>query len=338
MNYPKVAVVILNWNGEKHLANFLPSVFNSTYPNMEIIIGDNASTDNSLNFLKNNFPLVKVIINNKNYGFADGYNQVLKQIEADYFVLLNSDVEVTPNWIEPVIKMMEADDKIAIAQPKIRSYYNRDSFEYAGAAGGFIDTFAYPFCRGRLFETIEKDNGQYDDEIEIFWASGCALFIKANIWKEIGGLDEHFFAHMEEIDLCWRAKNIGYKVMYCGFSTVYHVGGGTLQAESPYKTYLNFRNNLYLIKKNEPLSRSIFLIPFRFCLDFLALIKFLVDKKADNAWAISKAHRHFISALFEGKIKNSPISPQQNLTGKYHSSIVFDYFIKSKKFFREIWK
>ncbi|KHJ37682.1 N-acetylglucosaminyl-diphospho-decaprenol L-rhamnosyltransferase [Pedobacter glucosidilyticus] len=338
MNYPKVAVVILNWNGEKHLANFLPSVFNSTYPNMEIIIGDNASTDNSINFLKNNFPLVKVIINHQNYGFAEGYNQVLKQVEADYFVLLNSDVEVTPNWIEPVIVMMEADVKIAIAQPKIRSYYNRDSFEYAGAAGGFIDTFAYPFCRGRIFDTIEKDNGQYDDEKEIFWASGCALFIKSSIWKEIGGLDEHFFAHMEEIDLCWRAKNRGYKVMYCGFSTVYHLGGGTLQVESPYKTYLNFRNNLYLIKKNEPLSRSIFLIPFRFCLDFLALIKFLMDKKTDNAWAISKAHRHFISALFEGKIKNSYISPQQNLKGKYHNSIVFDYFVRGKKLFKEIWK
>jgi hypothetical protein len=338
MNNPKVAVVILNWNGEKHLANFLPSVFNSTYPNMEIIIGDNASTDNSLDFLNQNFPLVKVIVNNKNYGFAEGYNQVLKQIEADYFVLLNSDVEVTPDWIAPVIKMMEADDKIAIAQPKIRSYYNRDSFEYAGAAGGFIDTFAYPFCRGRIFDTIEKDEGQYDDEKEIFWASGCALFIKSSVWKEIGGLDEHFFAHMEEIDLCWRVKNKGYKVMYCGFSTVYHVGGGTLQAESPYKTYLNFRNNLYLIKKNEPLSRSIFLIPFRFCLDFLALIKFLVDKKADNAWAISKAHRHFISALFEGKIKNSYISPDKNLTGKYHNSIVFDYFLRGKKLFKEVWK
>jgi GT2 family glycosyltransferase len=338
MNYPKVAVVILNWNGEKHLANFLPSVFNSTYPNMEIIIGDNASTDNSINFLKNNFPLVKVIINHQNYGFAEGYNQVLKQVEADYFVLLNSDVEVTPNWIAPVIKMMEADAKIAIAQPKIRSYYNRNSFEYAGAAGGFIDTFAYPFCRGRIFDTLEKDNGQYDDEKEIFWASGCALFIKSSVWNEIGGLDEHFFAHMEEIDLCWRAKNRGYKVMYCGFSTVYHVGGGTLQVESPYKTYLNFRNNLYLIKKNEPLSRSIFLIPFRFCLDFMALIKFLMDKKTDNAWAISKAHRHFISALFEGKIKNSYISPQQNLNGKYHNSIVFDYFVRGKKFFKDIWK
>ncbi|MRX46480.1 glycosyltransferase family 2 protein [Pedobacter puniceum] len=338
MNNPKVAVVILNWNGEKHLANFLPSVFNSTYPNMEIIIGDNASTDNSLNFLKDNFPLVKVIVNHENFGFAEGYNQVLKQVYADYFVLLNSDVEVTPNWIEPVIKMMEADAKIAIAQPKIRSYYNRDSFEYAGAAGGFIDTFAYPFCRGRIFDTIEKDYGQYDDEKEIFWASGCALFIKSNIWKEINGLDEHFFAHMEEIDLCWRAKNKGYKVMYCGFSTVYHVGGGTLQAESPYKTYLNFRNNLYLIKKNEPISRSIFLIPFRFCLDFLALIKFLLDKKADNAWAISKAHRHFVSALFEGKIKNSYISPQQNLAGKYQNSIVFDYFVRGKKLFKEIWK
>lgn len=337
MNSPKVAIVILNWNGQKFLEQFLPSVFNSLYQNLEIIVGDNDSTDESLNFLKNNYPKVKVIRNEKNFGFAEGYNKVLKQVEADYFVLLNSDVEVTPNWVQPVIDLMENDENIAIAQPKIKSYYKKTHFEYAGAAGCFIDYLAYPFCRGRIFDTVEEDLGQYDDDREIFWAAGCALFIKSKIWKRINGLDETFFAHMEEIDLCWRAKNLGYKVMYCGSSTIYHVGGGTLNAESPFKTYLNFRNNHYLIKKNLPPSKANFLIPLRFCLDFLALLKFIVDGKWRNAMAISRAHRHVVKALLMKRIKyNKDVSQNPNLAGIYTSSIVWHYFANSKKKFSDL--
>jgi GT2 family glycosyltransferase len=337
MNYPKVAIVILNWNGEKHLANFLPSVFNSQYPNLEIIIGDNASTDNSVQYLRDTFPLIRIISNEENLGFAEGYNRVLDKVEADYYVLLNSDVEVTPNWINPVIEMMEADDAIAVAQPKIRDYYNRSSFEYAGAAGGFIDVLGYTFCRGRIFDTLEKDNGQYNDNLEIFWATGCALFIKSAIWKRVNGLDEHFFAHMEEIDLCWRIKNLGYKVMYCGKSTVYHVGGGTLGTESAYKTYLNFRNNCYLIRKNIKPVKAGLLILFRFCLDFLALLKFLFAGKFANAMAVSKAHRHILAALFKGKVVyNKDIAANPNLTGLYRRSIVWDYFILKKTKFSSI--
>ena len=337
MNYPKVAIVILNWNGEKHLANFLPSVFNSQYPNLEIIIGDNASTDNSVQYLRDTFPLVRIISNEENLGFAEGYNRVLDKVEADYYVLLNSDVEVTPNWINPVIEMMEADDAIAVAQPKIRDYYNRSHFEYAGATGGFIDGLGYTFCRGRIFDTLEKDNDQYNDNLEIFWATGCALFIKSAIWKKVNGLDEHFFAHMEEIDLCWRIKNLGYKVMYCGRSTVYHVGGGTLNTESSFKTYLNFRNNIFLIVKNVKPIKSIFLIPFRFCLDFIALLKFIIEGRFGNAMAVSKAHRHSLWAIIKGKITyNKKIAREPNKTGKYNRSIVWDYFILKKTKFSSL--
>jgi GT2 family glycosyltransferase len=337
MNSPKVAIVILNWNGQKYLEQFLPSVFNSPYPNLQIIVGDNDSTDHSLHFLKENFPLVKIIRNEKNFGFAEGYNKVLSQVDADYFILLNSDVEVTSGWIKPVIDLMESDQNIAIAQPKIKSLMNRTHFEYAGAAGCFIDYLAYPFCRGRIFDAVEEDKGQYNDDKEIFWAAGCALFIRSEVWRRVKGLDENFFAHMEEIDLCWRVKNLGFKVMYCGASTIYHVGGGTLDAESPFKTYLNFRNNHYLIKKNIHPKRAKFLIPLRFCLDFLALIKFLLEGKWKNALAISKAHRHVIKALMSKKIVyNSDISATPNLTGMYDRSIVWDYFVNGKRKFSEL--
>ncbi len=339
MNNPKVAIVILNWNGQKYLEQFLPSVFNSPYPNLQIIVGDNDSTDESLNYLHHNFPLVKVIRNEKNFGFAEGYNKVLSQVEADYFILLNSDVEVTSGWIKPIIDLMEADKSIAIAQPKIKSLMNRTHFEYAGAAGCFIDYLAYPFCRGRIFDTVEEDKGQYDDNKEIFWAAGCALFIKSEVWRRVKGLDENFFAHMEEIDLCWRVKNLGYKVMYCGASTIYHVGGGTLNVESPFKTYLNFRNNHYLIKKNIDPKRAKFLIPLRFCLDFLALIKFMLAGKFKNAFAISKAHQHVIKALISKKIVyNKDISDHPNLTGMYNRSIVWGYFALGKKKFSDLFK
>lgn len=334
INYPKVAIVILNWNGKLFLQKFLPSVFSSSYPNLTIIVGDNDSTDGSVEFIKEFFPLVNIISNEKNFGFAQGYNKILNQVSADYFILLNSDVEVTPHWIEPVITLMESDATIAIAQPKIKAFYRKTHFEYAGAAGCFIDSLAYPFCRGRVFDSVEEDKGQYNNDIEIFWATGCALFIKAPVWKKLNGLDDAFFAHMEEIDLCWRAKNLGYRVMYCGSSTVYHVGGGTLNVESPFKTYLNFRNNLYLIKKNIHPTKAIILIILRFVLDFIALLKFLIEGKTQNAMAVSKAHWHVINAFFNGSIKyNKQVVSQPNTVGRYKGSIVWDYFVLGKKKF-----
>ena len=271
---PKVAVVILNWNGVRHLSQFLPSVVASTWANLEIVVGDNASKDGSIEFLKK-YPEIKVICNDQNYGFTGGYNKVLKQVSADYYILLNSDVEVNPGWIEPVISLMESNPLIAAAAPKIKSYAERNHFEHAGAAGGFIDSFGYPFCRGRMFYEIEEDKGQYDESGEVFWASGAALFIKKQCWDEANGFDDRFFAHMEEIDLCWRLKNMGYKIMYCAASTVYHVGGGTLNTENPLKTYLNFRNNLLLLKNNLSFGRSVFVIGVRFWMDLACAGPFL---------------------------------------------------------------
>ena len=247
---PKVAIVILNWNGVEHLRQFLPSVMSSVWPDLEVVVGDNASTDGSVAFLRQAYPSVKIILNDQNYGFTGGYNRILEQVTADYFILLNSDVEVFPGWIAPVIDLMESDPAIAVAAPKIKSYLQKDHFEHAGAAGGFIDAYGYPFCRGRMFYEIEADDGQYDHETgEVFWASGAAMFIKKHCWEEAGGFDESFFAHMEEIDLCWRLKNMDYKVMYCAESEVFHLGGGTLNAENPFKTYLNFQEQPFAAKK-----------------------------------------------------------------------------------------
>lgn len=338
-NHPSVAVVILNWNGLAYLKKFLPSVCASTYPNLDIIIGDNASTDDSIKFIKENYPQIKILINDINYGFAEGYNRVLSQLNHDYFVLLNSDVEVTPNWIEPVIKLMESNLSIAAAQPKIRSHSNKSSFEYAGAAGGFIDLFGYPFCRGRIFDSLEIDSGQYDKNSEIFWASGAALFIKRTNWLEMNGLDADFFAHMEEIDLCWRLKNQGYKIMYCADSLVYHVGGGTLSAENPYKTYLNFRNNLVLLQKNLPFAKAFLVIFIRFWLDFISLLKFIIDKKPKNAKAISQAHVFFLKNLFKNVKKSKLIDKSSfNSSGLFFGSIVWEYFVRKKKSYSSLQK
>lgn len=334
---PKVAVVILNWNGLEYLKRFLPSVFKSTYPNLDIIIGDNASTDASVSFVSDNFPDARIIENDQNYGFAGGYNKILEQLDHDYFILLNSDVEVTEHWIEPVISLMESDTLIAAAQPKLLAYANKHLFEYAGAAGGFIDKYGYPFCRGRIFDTVEEDKGQYDGNSEIFWASGAALFIKRSKWIEAGGLDSDFFAHMEEIDLCWRLKNLGYKIMYCSDSKVYHVGGGTLNAENPFKTYLNFRNNLVLLLKNLPSNKTLPIIFIRFWLDLISLIKFLLDGKPQNAGAVSKAHVYFFKNLSKNMQKARSISKNQfNQAGMYNKSIVWQYFVKGIKKFRDL--
>jgi GT2 family glycosyltransferase len=301
---PKVAIVILNWNGIEHLRQFLPSVMASTWSNLSVVVGDNGSTDGSIDFLEKNYPQITCIINDRNYGFTGGYNKVLSHVAADYYILLNSDVEVGPEWIEPVIALMESDPLIAAAAPKIKSFANKNQFEHAGAAGGFIDSFGYPFCRGRMFYEIEDDHGQYDESGEVFWATGAALFIKKKCWDEACGFDDRFFAHMEEIDLCWRLKNMGYQIMYCASSTVYHVGGGTLNTENPFKTYLNFRNNLLLLKNNLPFWRAFFVITIRFWMDLLALFRFLNEGKRKDAWAVSRAHRNFLLQLFKRQPRN----------------------------------
>jgi len=333
MSYtPKVAVVILNWNGVDHLREFMPSVMSSIWPNLEIVVGDNASTDSSVTFIKGAYPSVTIVENDQNYGFTGGYNRILQHVDADYYILLNSDVEVHPGWIAPVIELMESDSKIAIAAPKIKSYLQKDHFEHAGAAGGFIDSFGYPFCRGRMFYEIEEDKGQYEQSDEIFWASGAALFIKKKCWDEANGFDERFFAHMEEIDLCWRLKNLGYKVMYCAQSEVFHLGGGTLNTENPFKTYLNFRNNLLLLKKNLPYWRAVLIISIRYGMDLMAIIRFMNEGKRKDAWAISKAHQNFLRHVF--KREHIRISKgKTKLKGMYKGSIVTDFFIKKKRSF-----
>jgi GT2 family glycosyltransferase len=334
---PSVAVVILNWNGKELLEQFLPGVVKTIYSNLQIIVGDNASTDDSINFLKTNYPQVSIIQNSANYGFAEGYNKILEQVQADYYILLNSDVAVPQNWIEPVIALMESDDQIAAAQPKIKWHHDINKFEYAGAAGGYMDLHAFPFCRGRLFHTVEADNGQYNDSQEIFWASGAAFFVKSKNWKEVGGLDPDFFAHMEEIDVCWRLKNLGYKIVYCADAEVYHVGGGTLDANNPYKTFLNFRNNLFIMQKNMKFTEACFYIFLRIFIDFVAWLQFIFSGKKPFAMAISKAHYSFFKDIFiTAKKRSSTQLPYLDHTGVYKKSVVWAYFIKKAHFFSQL--
>jgi len=334
---PSVAVVILNWNGKTLLKQFLPGILLSEYDNLQVIVGDNASTDDSVAFLQENFPTVKIIRNNLNYGFAGGYNKVLEQVDADYFILLNSDVEVSQDWIKPVIELMESDDAIAAAQPKIKWQLDKNQFEYAGAAGGYLDIYTYPFCRGRLFNVYEFDHGQYNEVKEVFWASGAAFFIKSKCWRETGGLDADLFAHMEEIDLCWRLKNLNYKVMYCPDAEVYHIGGGTLQTENPFKTYLNFRNNLIIMQKNLPAGDAVFRIFIRIWIDFIAWWHFLLTGKPKFTLAISKAHWHFFKSIFKTNKKRKLFQKKYStLAGVYKGSIVWAFFIKKIKYFSKL--
>ncbi len=333
----KIAVVILNWNGKKFLEKFLPKVIEYSTPYAEVIVADNASTDDSVEFMKISFPDVQIIINSENGGFSKGYNDALKQIDADYYCLLNSDIEVTPNWIEPVINLMETDDKIAVCQPKLRSYHEPEKFEYAGAAGGFIDKYGYPFCRGRIFTEMENDNGQYDDAAEVFWATGACMFVKADLYHNYGGLDEDFFAHMEEIDFCWRMKNAGYKIMYCPNSIVFHVGGGTLPKKSSRKTYLNFRNNIMLLYKNLPKRRLIPVFFVRFILDFIAAIRFLFDSGFSDFWAVFKAHLSFYKSL-PYNIKKRERIPHRKVSMIYKKNLVISYYFKRIKKFSDISK
>jgi GT2 family glycosyltransferase len=338
----KVAVVVLNWNGKKWLEKFLPNVVkNSSSQISEVYVADNDSTDDSIAWVENNLPHVKIIQNGNNQGYAGGYNQALKNIIADYFVLLNSDVEVSKNWIEPVLSIFQRDKNIAACQPKILSHTEKNKFEYAGGAGGFIDRIGYPFCRGRIFDSIEIDKQQYEQEEEIFWASGCCLFIKRERFIEVGGLDTDFFAHMEEIDLCWRLKNKNYSIYYCPSSVVYHVGGGTLNAINPQKTYLNFRNNLYLLTKNLPSKfffRTLFL---RMCLDGIAGIKFLFQGDIQHLLAVLRAHKDFYKnfRLMYNKRKENNIDNKEKILSKvFNGSIVWNYYLKKNKTFDNLNK
>lgn len=310
----KVAVVILNWNGRQKglIEQYLPSVVEYS-KEAEVFVADNGSEDDSLEFIKANFPTVNLILLDKNYGFTGGYNRALSQIEADYFILLNDDVEVTENWIPPLIEKMEADKTIAVCQPKLLSYKDKVSFEYAGAAGGYLDYLGYPFCAGRVFQNLEKDNGQYDKEREIFWATGAAMFVRADVFRSVGGLDEDFFAHMEEIDFCWRVKNAGYKVMYYPQSTVYHFGAATLQTNNPKKTFLNFRNNLLLLYKNLPEENFSSVFFKRRCLDYLAAFVFLLQGNKEDCKAVFDARKDF------RKIKKHFYSKRQKNISSYPS-------------------
>lgn len=335
---PHVAIVILNYNGCGFLQQFLPGVIRYS-ENCEIIIADNASTDDSVAFLRKQFPDVRLIILDKNYGFAEGYNQALAQVEADYYVLLNSDVEVSKGWVQPVIQLLEAREDMCAAQPKILSYHQKDHFEHAGAGGGLMDYLAYPFCRGRIFDTLEKDEGQYDDVREVFWATGACFFIKADAYRQAGGLDGDFFAHMEEIDLCWRLQRMGFKIGYQGQSKVWHVGGGTLGKSNPRKTYLNFRNGLWMLYKNAPAKRLLPRIFLRMVLDGIAAFKFLLSDGGGHFLAVLKAHRDFYLHLPElnKKRKNfKTIHPRQAVIDLYPKSIVREYFIKGKRIFADL--
>ncbi len=331
----EVAVVILNWNGNKFLKKFLPSIIKFSRADAEIVVADNASTDNSLEILQKDFPEVRVIKNEFNGGFATGYNLALKQVKARYYILLNSDIEVTENWINPVINLLKSNDQIAACQPKIRSYHKKDEFEYAGAAGGYLDKYGYPFCRGRVFQSLEKDLGQYDDAVEIFWASGACLFVRADLYHQFGGLDGDFFAHMEEIDLCWRLKNHGYKIMYCPDSVVYHVGGGTLPKTSSRKTYLNFRNNFFLMYKNLPDNRLWKMFLSRLLLDAIAGMKFLFQGGAKDLWAVVRAHLSFYRNLGKLKKKRAEFK-QRKVSSVYLSNIAFDHYLWRIKKFTEL--
>lgn len=332
----KVAVVILNYNGRKFLEQFLPNVIAQCDPALaEVVVADNASTDDSVAFMRERFPEVRLIENGSNGGFSTGYNLALQQIEAQYYVLLNSDIEVTPHWIEPVIELMDSDPKIAACQPKILSYYQKEKFEYAGACGGFIDKYGYPFCRGRVFQHLENDEGQYDARMEVFWATGACMFVRADLYHQIGGLDDSFFAHMEEIDLCWRLKNAGYKVYCCPQSEVYHIGGGTLPKNSPRKTYLNFRNNLSVLVKNLPDRCVKRVIAFRIFLDWVAAFKFLFEGCFKDFLMVFKAHCDFYKRLKILRLKRKE-NTHQTVSCIYKRNVVFDNVFGGKQKFSEL--
>ena len=337
-----VSVVILNWNGRDMLAKYLPSVVKySSLPGVEIVVADNGSTDGSLDYLSENFPMVRQIILPENYGFAEGYNRALRQIDADYFVLLNSDVEVTADWLSPLYNYLEAHKEVVACQPKIRSVVNPEYFEHAGAAGGFLDKYAYPFCRGRIFSEVEKDEGQYDTVKEVFWATGACLFIRAKDYFDAGGLDGTFFAHMEEIDLCWRMLARGGRIYVVPQSVVYHVGGATLEKSNPKKTYLNFRNNLLMLHKNLLPAEYAKVMRTRTLLDYIAAFKFLLSFSWGNFKAVLKARRDFkrmrdsYSAVRKENMEKTIVG---RIEERSNFSILWQYYACRKKRFSQLSK
>lgn len=336
----KVSVVILNWNGEKLLQQFLPSIIKNTDTQLaSIIVADNHSTDNSISYISEHFPTIEIIKLPENYGYAKGYNEALKNIQSEYSVLLNSDVEVTPNWLEPIISVLDNDSTVVAAQPLILSYRDKKYFEYAGAAGGFIDKYGYPFCRGRIFGKVEENTNQYNNPIDIFWATGACMVIKTEEFKSAGGFDSSFFAHMEEIDLCWRLNVRGKRIMCIPESTIYHVGAATLSTESPRKTFLNFRNNLLMLYKNLPDDQLKKVIRTRRILDYLAVIQLFVSGKSQNARAIITAHKEFkkIKGNYTNlRRENIQKTSQLDIKTIYPKSLLWSFYINNKKIFSKL--
>lgn len=338
-NVKRTSIVILNWNGSSFLKRFLPSVVACSKENVEILVVDNGSKDDSREVIQTLFPTVIYLQLEQNYGFAEGYNRALLTLQSEYFLLLNSDVEVTPGWLEPMLSLMESDSSIGICQPKILSLYRPDEFEYAGAAGGFIDRFGYPFCRGRILQTVEKDQGQYNQSIPVSWASGACMLVSSHAWKACQGFDPDFWAHMEEIDFCWRAQHLGYKVYVCPDSVVFHVGGGTLNYNNPLKIYLNFRNNLYLLFKNLPGKELITKLPVRMVLDGLAACVFLLKGEFRSFGMVFSAHLKFYSNLsYLRKKRRIIFKTKKNdaFKGTTGNSILWNYFILKRRKFSEI--
>lgn len=332
----QVAVVILNWNGKSYLEKFLPSVIEHS-GKARIVVADNASTDDSVEFVQQNYPQIEIVVNAENGGFAKGYNDAFKHIQAEYYLLLNSDIEVTPNWLNPLLEQMK-DPQVAGCQPKVKAYHNQHSFEHAGASGGYLDRNYFPFCRGRIFLTVESDQGQYDGTTEVFWASGACLLIRSELFHKAGGFDEEFFAHMEEIDLCWRLKKMNYKFMVCPESTVYHIGGGTLPYTSPRKVYLNFRNSVLMIVKNHEgiLFPKLFK---RLCIDGIAASRFLMIGEFKQFAAVFNAHIYLyknLSSLLKKRLHIKKMSTTFNSTGLYNGNILSAYFFKGIKEFSKL--
>jgi GT2 family glycosyltransferase len=339
MSNNKISIVILNWNGSGFLKRFLPSIVANSPGNVEIVVADNGSTDESRMVTETLFPSVVYLQLEENFGFAEGYNRALQQLQADYFLLINSDVEVSPGWLEPMLRLLDSDQSIGICQPKILSFDRRDEFEYAGASGGFIDCFGYPYCRGRILQVFEKDLGQYNQAIPVSWASGACMMVKSSVWHECSGFDADFWAHMEEIDLCWRARHLGYSVFVCPDSVVFHVGGGTLNYNNPLKIHLNFRNNLYLLIKNLPGTQLAIKLPVRMILDGVAAFVFLIQGEFGSFGSVFKAHLKFyrnLSGLMKKRrmIFNTAKSKNPAVTAK--QSILWNYFILKRRKFSDI--
>lgn len=330
----KTAIVILNWNGKKLLEQFLPSIVKFSSEEAEVYVADNASEDTSISFIKNNFPSVKIVKNIVNGGYAKGYNDALQKIDADIYCLINSDVEVTQNWLSPILNIFNSDENTAIIQPKILAFKNKSDFEYAGAAGGFIDLFGYPYCRGRIFNHLEQDKNQFNDTSQIFWASGACFFIRSKVYHDLNGFDQDYFAHQEEIDLCWRTQNNGYQIKYVGNSTVYHVGGATLKETNPQKTFLNFRNSLLNVVKNVPKKWFLLVVFSRLLLDGIAGIKFILELRPIHTLAILKAHFSFYKNFYKFLKKRKKLQQKSNYN--LHTSIVWQYFVLGRKKFTDL--